>query len=71
MKNDQWPSLLREAEAEVEGAKECLFAALHTELHQLTERQLRRSARDSISPTTLLGKARALLFHEMTDVYPL
>jgi len=57
MKNDQWPSLLREAEAGVEGAKERLFAALYTELHQLAERQLRRAAGASVSPTTLLHEA--------------
>jgi len=57
MKNDQWPSLLGEAEAEVEGAKERLFAALYTELRQLAERQLRRAAGASVSPTTLLHEA--------------
>jgi RNA polymerase sigma factor (TIGR02999 family) len=57
MKNDQWRSMLRGAEAEVEGAKERLFAALYTELHQLAERQLRRAAGASVSPTTLLHEA--------------
>jgi len=54
MNNDQWPLLLRDAEAEVEGAKERLFAALYAELRQLAERQLRRNGCVSISPTTLL-----------------
>jgi len=33
MKKDQWRSLLRGAEAQVEGAKERLFAGLYAELH--------------------------------------
>ena len=54
MATDQWMTLLREADADVKGAKERLFSALYGELHQLAERQLRRSAGISVSPTTLL-----------------
>src|ERR1700678_478895 len=57
MDDDLWAPLLRGAEAGVEGGKERLFAALYTELHELAERQLRRHAGASISPTTLLHEA--------------
>jgi len=54
MDNNHWTSLLRDADSGIEGAKERLFAALYTELHELAERQLRRNAAAAISPTTLL-----------------
>jgi RNA polymerase sigma factor (TIGR02999 family) len=57
MQNDQLLSLLGDAEAQVEGAKERLFAALYGELHRLAERQLQRNASASISPTTLLHES--------------
>jgi RNA polymerase sigma factor (TIGR02999 family) len=57
MEKNQWTPLLRDAEAGDEGAKERLFAALYTELHELAGRQLRRHAGASISPTTLLHEA--------------
>jgi len=49
-----WALLMTAAESGSLGAKEQLFAALYKELHQLAERQLRRSNAVSISPTTLL-----------------
>ena len=54
MGESQWTPLLRDADSGMAGAKEGLFAALYMELHGLAERQLRRSARASVSPTTLL-----------------
>jgi RNA polymerase sigma factor (TIGR02999 family) len=51
---DSWALLMTAAESGSLGAKEQLFAALYKELHQLAERQLRRSNAVSISPTTLL-----------------
>lgn len=54
MGNEQWTPLLRDADADVEGAKERLFSALYGELHRLAQRQLQRNAGVPISPTTLL-----------------
>ena len=70
MKKDQWRSLLRDAEAQVEGAKERLFAALYAELHQLAERQLPRNACASISPTTLLQETYLLGMAQAHAVFP-
>ena len=49
-----WGPLFKAAERQSAGSKERLFAALYNELHRLAERQLRRNAGVSISPTTLL-----------------
>jgi RNA polymerase sigma factor (TIGR02999 family) len=45
---------VRDAASTEPGVKERLFSAVYHELHQLAERQLRRNAGASISPTTLL-----------------
>jgi RNA polymerase sigma factor (TIGR02999 family) len=54
MAREVWTELLREADADVPGGKERLFASLYAELHRLAERQLRASSGVPISPTTLL-----------------
>jgi RNA polymerase sigma factor (TIGR02999 family) len=53
MPGERLAELLREVESADAGSKEQLFAALYAELHQLAERQLRRSG-GALSPTTLL-----------------
>jgi RNA polymerase sigma factor (TIGR02999 family) len=47
-------SLIEEAEAAIPGAKERLFSALYTELHQLARRHLQGRNGMALSPTTLL-----------------
>jgi RNA polymerase sigma factor (TIGR02999 family) len=54
MSNAELTELVRDAEQGGAQAKERLFAHLYQELHQLAERQLRRSGGTPISPTTLL-----------------
>ena len=46
--------LIQSAEAGDPGAREQLFAALYQELHRLAQRELRRNALLTMSPTTLL-----------------
>jgi RNA polymerase sigma factor (TIGR02999 family) len=46
--------LIQSAESGDPGAREQLFAALYQELHRLAQRELRRSAFLTMSPTTLL-----------------
>jgi RNA polymerase sigma factor (TIGR02999 family) len=54
MTQEDWAPLLQEADSDVPGGRERLFAALYAELHRLAERQLRSSSGVPISPTTLL-----------------
>jgi RNA polymerase sigma factor (TIGR02999 family) len=54
MAPENWSPLMRDAEANVAGAKERLFVALYGSLHRLAERQLRVDSNSGISPTTLL-----------------
>ncbi len=54
MAEEFWPPLLRDAEANVAGAKERLFSALYDNLHRLAERQLSVGGDVGITPTTLL-----------------
>ena len=46
--------LIQSAEGGDPGAREQLFAALYQELHRLAQRELRRNALLTMSPTTLL-----------------
>jgi RNA polymerase sigma factor (TIGR02999 family) len=46
--------LIQSAESGDPGAREQLFAALYQELHRLAQRELRRNALLTMSPTTLL-----------------
>jgi RNA polymerase sigma factor (TIGR02999 family) len=62
-----WPPMLRDAEANVAGAKERLFAALYDNLHRLAERQLRVDGGAGISPTTLLHETYLGMSRGHTD----
>ena len=53
MSQEHWEALVRQADTGGEHAKERLFTALYRELHELAERQLRRSSAP-LSATTLL-----------------
>jgi len=57
MRSDEPPVSQSAAIADADQANEQLFASLYGELRQLAERQLRRNAGTSISPTTLLHEA--------------
>ena len=63
MTQEPWLPLLRDAEADLPGAKQRLFTALYRELHDMAERQLRRSAEVNVSPTTLLHETYLDLAH--------
>src|ERR1700723_3975740 len=57
MRSDEPPVSQSAAIVDAGQANEQLFASLYGELRQLAERQLRRNAGTSISPTTLLHEA--------------
>jgi RNA polymerase sigma factor (TIGR02999 family) len=57
MTNPDWQALLQDADADVSGGKERLFAVLYAELHRLAERQLKRNPAALISPTTLVHES--------------
>jgi len=50
-------TLLRSADADSAQQRERLFAALYDELHRMAQRELRRNAAATLSPTTLLHEA--------------
>jgi RNA polymerase sigma factor (TIGR02999 family) len=58
-----WTELLQDAESNLPGAKERLFASLYRELRGLAERQLRRAGSRDLSPTTLLHETYLDLAH--------
>jgi RNA polymerase sigma factor (TIGR02999 family) len=51
------PTLLRSADNASARQREQLFAALYDELHRMAQRELRRNAAATLSPTTLLHEA--------------
>src|SRR6185436_19565058 len=51
------PTLLRSADGASAQQREQLFAALYDELHRMAQRELRRNAAVTLSPTTLLHEA--------------
>jgi len=50
-------TLLRAADSATARQREQLFAALYDELHRMAQRELRRNAAATLSPTTLLHEA--------------
>lgn len=50
----QLPALVESAEKGHAGGREQLFTALYDELHRMAQRELRRNAAATLSPTTLL-----------------
>jgi RNA polymerase sigma factor (TIGR02999 family) len=51
------PTLLRSADSPSAQQREQLFASLYDELHRMAQRELRRNAAATLSPTTLLHEA--------------
>ena len=57
MENSELLTLVQAADTCTTEQRERLFAALYDELHRFAERELRRNAQATLSPTTLLHEA--------------
>jgi RNA polymerase sigma factor (TIGR02999 family) len=70
MLQEQLEGLIRSAEQGDASARERLFTVLYDELHRLAQRELRRSAHLTMSPTTLLHETYLNLSGRQTGVFP-
>jgi len=70
MLQEQLEGLIRSAEQGDASSREQLFTVLYDELHRLAQRELRRSAQLTMSPTTLLHETYLNLSGRQTGVFP-
>lgn len=70
MLQEQLEGLIRSAEQGDASSREQLFSVLYDELHRLAQRELRRSAHLTMSPTTLLHETYLNLSGRQTGVFP-
>jgi RNA polymerase sigma factor (TIGR02999 family) len=70
MLEEQLEGLIRSAEQGDAGSREQLFTVLYDELHRLAQRELRRSAHLTMSPTTLLHETYLNLSGRQSGVFP-
>jgi RNA polymerase sigma factor (TIGR02999 family) len=70
MLEEQVERLICSAEQGDAGSREQLFALLYDELHRLAERELRRNAHLTMSPTTLLHETYLNLSGRQSGVFP-
>jgi RNA polymerase sigma factor (TIGR02999 family) len=70
MLQEQLERLIQSAERGDAASREELFTALYHELHRLAQRELRRGAFVTMSPTTLLHETYLNLAGRQTGVFP-
>jgi RNA polymerase sigma factor (TIGR02999 family) len=70
MLQEQLEGLIRSAEQGDASSREQLFTVLYDELHRLAQRELRRSAQLTMSPTTLLHETYLNLSGRQTGTFP-
>jgi RNA polymerase sigma factor (TIGR02999 family) len=70
MLQEQLEGLIRSAEQGDASSREQLFTVLYDELHRLAQRELRRSAHLTMSPTTLLHETYLNLSGRQTGIFP-
>lgn len=70
MLEEQLEGLIRSAEQGDASSREQLFTVLYDELHRLAQRELRRSAQLTMSPTTLLHETYLNLSGRQTGIFP-
>ena len=70
MLEERLEGLIRSAEQGDANSREQLFTVLYDELHRLAQRELRRSAHLTMSPTTLLHETYLNLSGRQTGVFP-
>ena len=70
MLQEQLEALIHSAEQGDASSREQLFTVLYDELHRLAQRELRRSAHLTMSPTTLLHETYLNLSGRQTGIFP-
>lgn len=63
-------ALMRSAETGGAADRERLFAALYSELHRRAQRELRRNAASTLSPTTLLHETFLSMSRGSATTFP-
>ena len=70
MRQEQLEQLIQSAEQGDARSRQRLFTALYDELHRLAQRELRRNAFLTMSPTTLLHETYLNLARRQTGTFP-